>query len=156
MRLAVLICGIVMLMPFVSHAEDAAKKPLYVLIEDLDPDAQRCGIQKSSLESIAALTLRTYGLKAAGAATNPYLYVNTIVFPLQQGSGVLSCAAALRVSVEAVAGQMSMNGFKARSTVSTPLCGKTGLYVGSVYNFSGQLSNGLEQQLKICLGDVEY
>lgn len=142
---ALLVCGFV-------GAESNEKPNLQIYVPELDSDTTTCGIQKSSLESIAALTLRNNGIHAS-QKTNPYLFIHPRAYQIK---GVEACIAYLSVTVEMPADKQSVNGFKARGETSTQLCGREAMYHGPISGMASQTIGYVEDMVKLCLGDLEY
>jgi hypothetical protein len=140
-----------------SVACSQTKPTLQVLVEDLPPDAQICGVNESSVKSISALTLRNNGIQAAASSTNPYLYVNITATRVVQGDRVLGCAVYYDVSVRGSVPN-TLRDFKAReSTFSAILiCRSSRLVVESVSTVASSVTRRIEEEIKLCLGKLEY
>src|SRR5712691_10794799 len=63
-----------------SVSAGAQQKPsVQIVVEQLGQDATVCGIDRSSIESITALTLRNNGIQGGASRSNPYLYIQATV-----------------------------------------------------------------------------
>ena len=148
-----ILTGTLLLWSFSSGAQQ--RPAVKIVIEDLDQDAATCGILKSSLESIAALTLRNNGIQVVETLTNPYFYVRATMQPISQGNQFVGCAAYLGVSL--VASVPAPTGrFKPRRWVGAQLCENSQILSGAPPRFSRSMENSLEQIIKFCLGSLDY
>jgi hypothetical protein len=140
-----------------SGTVGAQQKPsLQVLVEELDPDARICGLSKSSIEPIAMLTLRNNGIHVV-PMSNPFLYVHATVLVMRRGSEVIGCAVSSRVDVRALLPQKRLSGVKSRgSMAATVLCETSSLMSGPSSGMESQYFNSLEQDIKLCLGKLDY
>src|SRR5262245_4682638 len=77
------------------EAQQKPRPQLYIAIEEPDEDAVKCGVSKSQLDSIAALTFRNNGIQAANSYTNPFLHIDTVFLRTATGA----CTYHVRVSV---------------------------------------------------------
>lgn len=142
-------------------AEAQQRPRLAVLVQQLDEEAARCGIYTSSIESIAALTLRNNGILADTGITNPALYVLTTVYAAQDTRGVVRrCVFGLMVSVRGFRSSDSarapIGGFNSRGRTFSVLCEHGGTFVSSQSDAGTFLAQHLENNIKLCLGDLEY
>ena len=140
---------------------DAQEKPrLHVAVEQLGRSALACGIDQSSIESIAALTLRNNGIHPSVQSTNPFLNVQVAVQPARTGNNLLGCFLNIDVSVRGLREgsdiHMSMGQFKARVVAAHLLCEAGHSVVGAVSETPSLLTRALEQSIKLCLGELEY
>jgi len=129
---------------------------LRVLVEDLDEVAAKCGVSKSQLESIATLTLRNNGIQVVNETTNPFLAVVTTFIP----TAARGCAFYTRVSVQGLSQSDIAKGpigvFKARSRSHTVLCEQSALRIGPKVGIMGDMTEELENNIKQCLGQLDY
>ena len=140
-----------------SVSPGAQQRPtLQIVVDNLSQDAAPCGIDKSSLESIASLTLRNNGVQGTASETNPILYIQPSIQTEMYGGRAIGCSAALLVQILFI-GPAPTSKFKAkRSVVFYELC-KSGEYAaGPIASFSKQISDALEQEIKLCLGKLDY
>lgn len=141
-----------MLIAFPLVASAQQKPVLRIMVEELDAEAIRCGITESAIESIAALTLRNNGILVSSKA-DPFLYV--VINAMDIGNS--RCVINLGVSVNVFRRQTPIGGFNSRSGVATiefcrqSVVGHTSQSRGAIF-----VSQGLENQIKICLGNLEY
>lgn len=150
---------LVMLALLLSAHTMAQQRPkLGIVIEELDSDAAACGISKSSLESIAALTLRNNGIQTVNEITNPYLYVRAVFLTIQAGGD--SCVFSMRVEVRGIR-QLDMpntplGAFTAREGSHTLLCVAGGLNISPTPLAVSEMTRELEEGIKLCLGRLDY
>src|SRR6058998_2706780 len=95
-------------------AEAQQKLRLGILVEETDQDAARCGITKSNIESIAALTLRNNGVVVATDLTNPYLYLLVTVLPTAARGCAFHFSASVRGHSTLDFAQQPLGGVKGR------------------------------------------
>ena len=141
-----------------SVSSGAQQRPsLAIVIETLDQDAVSCGVYKSSLESIAALTLRNNGIQVAESLSNPYLYIQPIVLMAESGGIMTGCAVGLNVEVNiSVLAPKARFKPKGDKWVSTAVCEKSGLFLGPTSSIVKQVNDQLEKLIKLCLGELDY
>lgn len=140
------------------------KPSINVGVEKLDPDAARCGIVASSLQSIAALTLRNNGIAVSPEMRSmASLFITPTVVQLTN----TSCAVYLRLEivaamtsreVEGVLKSPPPNPFKPRDpgTIGLPLCAEGNLLLGPAHDTAQRVNATLENQIKLCLGRLVY
>ena len=146
-------------------ATQAQQKPrIQIVVEEpgqgpAPQSAARCGITRSSLESIAALTLRNNGILATtdkAEVDKPYLYV--VVMNLQPTTGI--CVFATEVSVQGFSAsnvaRQAIGGFKARRLSHTVLCQEHRIDSAPVAAAGTIVQKHLEGMIKLCLGALEY
>lgn len=68
-----------------SPSAQAQEPHLGVLVGNLDQDAETCGFQSSSIESVATLTLRDNGIKPTRYRTDPFLYLKVTAINTPSG-----------------------------------------------------------------------
>lgn len=131
---------------------------LKIIIEDMDEDAIKCGISKYDLEATAKLTLRNNRISPV---ENPSelvasLYIALNVIRLNTGQG---CVWNLNTSVYSFSqSDLTMNplrGFSAKGR-KTVLCDRNSLGVSNAGRASSAIFGGVEQTIKLCLGEMEY
>jgi hypothetical protein len=114
--------------------------------------AAQCGIDKQSIESIAALTLRNNGIRAAKERTEPYLYISAAVGP--KGAG---CMANLLVSVRVIDFFAGRGGFAIRDKLAAViLCNSDSVLRARHGEMATTFNSALEDQIKVCLGQLDY
>jgi len=136
-------------------AVNAQERPtLQVLVEEPDEDARACGINKSTLESLAFLTLRNNGVQPIDQYGEVYLYIAVTVIRL----GTELCIASDKAEVFTFVplSESSAGGFKGRRRAEKQLCNSSGVISGRRGTFTTELSNSVEQRIKVCLGKLEY
>lgn len=147
-----LVLGLLMLGMGVAKGNDAPS--MNILVEDLEEEAARaCGIDESSIESIATLTLRNNGIQVSAEDHPVYLYVHVTMIVNNAG-----CIANLRVSVVSdLFPKASLDGFKPRSRAATAeLCVKGVLLTESRGGMRDKILSKVEENTKLCLGELEY
>ena len=154
-----LLVGVLAVLLLWSVPAGAQQKPgLHVIVEELSQDASTCGIGQSSIESIAALTLRNNGIHVV-ANSNPYFYVQATVMAVQSASGrILRCDTNIYVTVQGISSaQGAMGGFKSRQGYGKIVfCSSSGLSSDSVSEAGHYVLISLENHIKLCLGELEY
>lgn len=90
-----LIITIAMLL-WISVANAGPSPALKVVIDGLDTDAARCGLDADSVFSQATLTLRANGIRVIETITNPYLYINLNVLLVGQQVCVVNIAVSVK------------------------------------------------------------
>jgi hypothetical protein len=139
-----------------SAAFAQAKPSVGLVIERVGRYAETCGIQESSIESIAALTLRNNGIQVR-KGSDPFLYIAVNAQSVEVGNRTLGCALNVSVRVESFLLQNTpVSGFKARLLPSVMMCHSAILITASLLNAAGMASDAIEQQIKLCLGQLEY
>jgi hypothetical protein len=137
----------------VSTSQAQERPTLGLLIEDMDQDALKCGLNKSSIESISALTLRNNGVQVVKDLTRPYLYISTSAFPISGGS----CALSLEVSILSI-NFLEDRHFKSRTGYfGTTLCkAPSSLMLWSTSTILNRVLDSVEKNIKVCLGSLNY
>ena len=140
-----------------SGVTTAQKKPsIDIVVEKTNSVAHGCGVSDSSLKSFATLTLRNNGISVDDLALQ-FISIGTTVLDLKNG-----CAVSLTVQFHAamtrneVAEVLRGMMFKPRSGVSLAICEKTNLLTGPSYDMSQRVGAALEEQIKLCLGELIY
>jgi hypothetical protein len=123
-----------------------------VVVEVLDADALACGIQTASVESLTALTLRNNGVRPVmpPGRASPFIYVRPVVI---RGGSV--CIVSLTISVRDDGGSHSVGGVKRSDGFHVlVLCEASALFTGTTATLA--FTNRLEEQIKLCLGKLDY
>lgn len=136
----------------------AQQKPsLDIGIQPLTDDALKCGVTKSSVESIAALTLRNNGVQPKEfrvGYNSPFLYVN--ITALSIGDGRV-CVANIQAGITTMVPARSYGVFKPRDSHQLDyLCNESGVMTGLSNDFGERVISKLEQEIKLCLGKLVY
>jgi hypothetical protein len=142
-----------------SGFASAQQKPaVQVLIEDLNQYAAGCGINKYSLESIAALTLRNNGMQVVENST-VYLFIRAGVVPALTGGNInVGCfvSHSVRMIIMSPLTQ-PVGGIKPRNALSiVSLCEESGNLIGTQSNLLTLVIAALENDIKLCLGQLDY
>jgi hypothetical protein len=136
--------------------QERARPRLTIAIDGLDEDATKCGVSKSQLESIAALTLRNNGIQAVDKLTNPFLYVSTVFLSTAAGG----CAFHTRVSIRGLSpsdfAKAPLGAFTPRAASNTELCHDGSLNTSGKATISANMTQTLENLIKQCLGQLDY
>lgn len=137
-------------------AQQRPRPQLRILVEPPDEDTAKCGVSKSQLESITALTLRNNGIQVVIESTNPILHVDTIFLPTAAGS----CAYHTRVSIQGLSqsdfARTPLGAFKARNGSRTELCSSGSLRISPRARAATDITQELETLIKQCLGELDY
>ena len=136
-----------------SAGVSAAK--LNVVVENLDENAQRCGLSSDALASRARLALRAGRVDAASSAIG-YLYIRVTT---QFGSS--GCTADVSVAVKQPAMLASNAEFRSADGtrggfIWAEVCKEGNLLAGPPSTFSNQIEVEVEQEAKNCLGSLDY
>lgn len=152
--LAVIVCPA---MPAAVYAQDA-KPNLQIVIENIDAEGRRCGVDPDSLDSVSRLTLSNNGISSSRFLSNPYLYVRALAQETFAGGRAIGCTIYLEVSAQAVeVVPNKINGFAPRRLrVNVPLCRSGTIFSGSKPSLPASVSRNLEQQIKLCLSELDY
>jgi hypothetical protein len=152
---AVVMLGLLVL----SLSCHAQIRPALSLVTDgIDSDANACGVTQSAIESITGLTLRNNGIEfvlrrpEAGGA---YLYVNFNVIQMPVG-GTRVCVMSLGVRVQQHSLEQLAPPFKSRRPTSVLLCDKASIFYMPSHVAASRAAANLENQIKQCLGDLDY
>lgn len=139
-----------------GHTIHAQGRPeLQVVVEDMGAASERCGLAKTSLESIAALTLRNNGVRV-GTNTNPFVYVMVNPMVVGMGNRELGCAIHVDVSVRAFIFDESVrNGIGSKNKYIT-YCSSGQIMTSTMVGTAGLVENAIERLTKICLGQLTY
>jgi hypothetical protein len=131
----------------------AQQRPqLGIVVETLGANATACGFSESSIESIAALTLRNNGIATTKELGVPYLYVNVVALVI----GNIGCTFHLEVSVRTFLQGQPAGKFKSRNFSITSLCDKGTIAAAPPAETSSLLLRTVETNVKLCLGELEY
>ena len=136
-----------------SLSVQAQEPHLGVLVGNLDQDAETCGFQSSSIESVATLTLRDNGIRPTRYRTDPFLYLKVTAINTASG-GVFS--ADVSVVSTSQPSEVSIGGFQSRKGLVLILCDKGSLNATARHNAASALSETIEVQIKDCLGNLHY
>jgi len=112
--LVVIVAGTLLLSGFAKAQE---RPTLGLVVEQVGKDADDCNVNRSSVESIAALTLRNNGIQVAGQK-HPYLWVQASVVRVDVGTRLVGCAYMVRTEVRSAifpAADSRIGGFKSRT-----------------------------------------
>ena len=141
-----------------SEFASAQKKPiLQVMVEDTNEAATRCGITKSGIESIAALTLRNNGIQATTAVTDPYLYVVVTALSGSSSACLFNTLAQVRTIVPMPLNRVvEFKNRKSPNFASALLCSSGGVATTSQGRAAIYVQEVLESDIKDCLGKLEY
>ncbi len=149
--IAALTCG-------ASVAADNMPTLGIVVEEPVGSAAQKCGLSKSAIESVAVRELRNNGIRPAGPGerTNPFFYVRTsAAFPTSLAA---ACAISVRVEVTALdASKRKFGRFATRNpSPDIVLCSAGGVATASTSDASSYFAQAIELYIKNCLGQLEY
>jgi hypothetical protein len=137
--------------PMSAYAQ--TQPTLSILIEDMDADARKCGVDMQTLRAPAVLTLRNNRIRVSDTRTYPFLYINAVFLPVNNGA---SCVNSISVSIEDVDKAIVRNGFKADKPESAILCSARGAGISQLHNTTKQVFELVERYVKRCLANVDY
>ena len=141
-----------------SASSGAQNKPsLQIVSEDPQGDAAQCGIDKSGIESIAALTLRNNGIQAVTDFNKAHLYLNTTTLTTASGACAVNYDVAVRTYLPMP--PSGIDGFmprKGRTFAKVELCRRGGLLIVPRVVAAENTYQKLENVIKLCLGELEY
>jgi len=144
---------------------DAQQKPrIEVVVEELEQGpspqaATRCGITKSSLESIAVLTLRNNGILASTDRRDvnfPYLYVSVMTLQPTTDNCVFSTEITVQGFSALDVARQGIRGIKPRQVSFTVLCNEQRMDMAPTSLAGKHLLGLVETMIKLCLGKLEY
>jgi hypothetical protein len=134
-----------------------AKPGLNILVEDLNANAIKCGINQSSIESIAALTLRNNGIRVTNNESGvPYLGLVATVLSLPTSGCAVSYSVNIFGFIPMPAG--GIGGLKASHmpfTVRAQLCHRGAVLIMRSGD-SSYFLEGVERLVKSCLDSLTY
>lgn len=122
-----------------------------LVVERLDEDAQRCGINTNDIESVGRLTLRNNGIQV-NSSSRDYLYIAVLVLGSASSQ---QCVASLNLSflVPAVA---STKVFASKLPITAAVCEKHTVFAYSRSKIAEALGVSIERNIKLCLGQMTY
>ena len=122
-----------------------------VLAPIREDSANECGINGSSIESVAALALRDHGIRAV-ASGNPLLVINTNVIRHPIG-----CVTHLLIEIKEAVRVEQVGGFAPKNgTAWTVLCDSGTLMTGPVARITHEFYRAIESQVNVCLRQINY
>jgi hypothetical protein len=141
-----------------SQLSFAQGKPmLRVVVEGVGQEAEACGIQAAAIESTAVRALNKHGIQVSSNSEDPYLYLNVTAYRVMQASRVVGCTTRLGVSVRGHAGaEPLIRGFKSRTGAYVVLCDGGRLLSGSRRDVAAAITKAFEEDIKTCLGELDY
>jgi hypothetical protein len=137
-----------------------AKKPIEIWlgIEDLNENAKSCGLISSTIKSIGALTLRNNGITAVEHSPDllmMYVAVNVAVTP--DRSYCIANIHASMVDFENNPSLVKRGSFSSQGEAALiQLCESSTLTTSIPGQFSKNVSDTVEQQIKLCLDQLKY
>jgi hypothetical protein len=142
----------------ISQSTLAQEKPaLRVVVEGVGPEAVNCGIKASAIEAVAARALKSHGIQVSKDARHPYLYLNVNAYRVMQDQIPVGCTTRLGVSVRSVPEPEPVTrGFKSKAGTYVVLCDAGRLLSGSVREVAGAVTKAFEEDIKSCLGALQY
>ena len=129
----------------------AQNKKMEILLENSN-DSIKCGIQNQTLQTPAILTLRNNRIDYTTNNTDPYLYINSQALKINSEY----CTYNLTVQIRKEQIPIAYNGFKSILFESVILCNSS--IIGGVYikDITKNVSESVEDAIKICLTKIEY
>jgi hypothetical protein len=137
-----------------------AQKPieLWFGIEDLNENAIRCDLKSSTLMSIGTLTLRNNGIKAIEKSSDSlmmWVTVNVAITP--DKSYCIANIQANLVDFENNPNLVKRGSFSTKGVAAMiQLCESSTLVTSISSQFSKHVVDAVEQQIKLCLGQLQY
>ena len=148
--------ALVLLLQFVPLANvDAAARQqpqVYILTEDVDRDAARCGIDRSSIETVAGTALRDNQVLVSPRPVTPYLYVAANLVHGNDGSCTFSIGVSLRRFVLNL-GEFKKSGASPDDVV---ICEEKSTGQAPAGSAVALFSQSLKGDIKRCLSKLEY
>jgi hypothetical protein len=138
-----------------SSSAGAQQRPkLHLVIEDPGQNELSCGVDKPSIASIAALTVRNNGIEPVESLDVPWLQVQLTFIPIS------SRVCAYNIHVQVMDYQpISTTTFSRRKNpgrAEVVFCTSGGIYSGPTYGILKHTSETIEQHVKLCLGELNY
>lgn len=142
----------------VSQPILAQDKPaLRVVIEGLGQESAACGIGRPAIEAVAGRSLQAHKVAVSKDAQGAYLYLNVNAYRVMQGDTAVGCTTRIGVSVRGPAGSEARIGaFSSKTGGYVVLCEVGRLLSGSQREVAGAVTKAFEQDIKSCLGQLNY
>ncbi len=137
-----------------------AQKPIELLfaIEDLNENAKSCDLKSSAIQSIGTLTLRNNGIKAIEKSSDHLMMgitVNVAITP--DKSYCVANIQADMVDFENNPNLVKRGSFSTKGVAAMiQLCESSTLVTSIPSQFSKHVIDAVEQQIKLCLGQLQY
>ena len=140
--------------PMSAYAQ--TKPTLQIIIEEIGEPAEKCGVNKQTLRAPAVLTLRNNGISVSDAGTEPHLYIQAIMLAVNN-----MCTWSLSIQIRdyesaTMRGRFKKNRAELSGLEAILMCSETSLGVSTKNGVVKQLSDFVEQSLKLCLSKVDY
>jgi len=148
LALVLLVCG--------ELALGQDKPALRVVVDGIGREAEACGVRAPAIESAAAQALKANGIEVSAAGGGAYLYLNVNAYRVMQDSTVVGCTTRLGVSVRAAAGEAQVRGFKPKADAYVVVCEAGRLLSGSQRDVAGAVAKAFEEDIRSCLGQLNY
>lgn len=140
-----------------SHAGAQDKPVLRVVVEGVGQEAAACGLGVPVLEAVATRTLKAHGVGVTRDPKAAYLYLNVNAYRVLQGSAVVGCTTRIGVSVRSTAAaEGAVRGFRPKTHAYVVVCEEGRLLSGAMHEITAAVTQGLEQDIKSCLGQLAY
>lgn len=137
-------------------ASAQGKPALQIVVEGLGQEAAACGIQKKAVESSVTRALGANGIEVSSSAAAA-LHVNINAYRVMQASRVVGCTTRLGVSVRGLVDPQSrIGGFGSKASAYLLLCEAGRLLSGAQRDVASAVTKALEEDVKACLGQLNY
>ncbi len=145
---------------FIAGSAAYAQKmiDLKLAVEDLNENAKSCDLTKSTIQAISSLTMRNNGIRAVDNPSD-LLAMNVIVTVLVTPDKSYCMANVQAEMSDFVAGPnlVKRGNFSSKGVNAlVQLCESSGVVASIPGQFSKYVSDTVEQQIKLCLGQLEY
>jgi hypothetical protein len=145
---------------FISASAAHAQKmiDLKLDVEELNENAKSCNLTQSTVKAISSLTLRNNGIRAIDNSSD-ILAMNVIVTVLLTPDKSYCMANVQAEMSDFVPGPnlVKRGNFSSKGiNALVQLCGSSAVVASTPGQFSKYVSDSVEQQIKLCLGQLEY
>jgi hypothetical protein len=157
-KFSIFFISLIALSSFIQSA--SAQKPieLLFLMDDLNENAKSCDLKSSSIQSIGTLTLRNNGIKAIEKSSDHLMMgvtVNVAITP--DKSYCIANIQADMVDFENNPNLVKRGSFSTKGVAAMiQLCESSTLVTSIPSQFSKYVVDAVEQQIKLCLGQLQY
>jgi hypothetical protein len=134
------------------------KPPLNIVVEGVGQEAAACGITGGAIESSVTRALKAHGIEVSASA-GAALHVNVNAYRARDAGSrvVVGCTTRLGVSVRGLVDPQSrIGGFGSKSGAYLVLCEAGRLLSGAQRDVAAAVTKALEEEVKACLGQLNY
>ena len=144
---------------WLSHGAAQERPGLRILIENLPSDAEKCGVQKSSMESIARLTLRSNQIDSFPPDYRErrlnILYIALNILAIDNINCVFHLSVRVHGNSSVDFSMEKLYGF-ASAQRRTVLCENSITGIFGKAALVKTIHDDIEQLTKLCLGEMQY